>query len=119
MATFFVLPGFLGVCLAVAALWRSPAWTALVCIAVSVVTFAADVIDKAAATRRSRRTAEKTLHLLALAGGWPGALLAQQWLRHKTVKAEFRAIVWATVVCNVVAFVVACPPPARPFWARL
>lgn len=118
-ATLFVLPGFLAVYLAVAALWRPPAWPALVYLGASVVTFAVYAIDKAAATRRNRRTPEKTLHLLALAGGWPGALLAQQWLRHKSVKAEFRAIFWVTVVCNIVVFVVACSPLARPFWARL
>ena len=45
------------------------------------------------------------LHLLALAGGWPGALLAQQFLRHKSAKASFRTVFWATVVLNVAAFV--------------
>ncbi|MDZ7669446.1 MAG: DUF1294 domain-containing protein [Gammaproteobacteria bacterium] len=25
---------------------------------------------------------EQTLHALSLAGGWPGALIAQRWLRH-------------------------------------
>ena len=34
--------------------------------------------------------AESRLLLLGLLGGWPGGLLAQHWLRHKTAKAAFR-----------------------------
>jgi uncharacterized membrane protein YsdA (DUF1294 family) len=59
--------------------------------------------DKAAARRGGRRTPEVTLHLLALAGGWPGALLAQRVFRHKTKKQPFRGIFWCTVVANSVA----------------
>lgn len=67
----------------------------------SLLTFAVYAGDKAAARAGRWRTAESTLHLLALAGGWPGALLAQQWLRHKSVKPAFRAVFWATVLLNV------------------
>lgn len=59
--------------------------------------------DKAAARRGGRRTPELTLHLLALAGGWPGALLAQSVFRHKTKKQPFRSIFWCTVVVNCAA----------------
>jgi uncharacterized membrane protein YsdA (DUF1294 family) len=45
------------------------------------------------------------LHLLALAGGWPGALVAQNRLRHKSRKKPFRTIFWATVAINGAAFV--------------
>jgi uncharacterized membrane protein YsdA (DUF1294 family) len=31
-------------------------------------------------------------------------VLAQQWLRHKTVKQPFRQMFWFTVVANVVFF---------------
>lgn len=72
--------------------------------------------DKSAAKRAAWRTPEKTLHWLALAGGWPGALLAQQLLGHKSAKAEFRRVFWLTVVLNVGAFVVVCSPLGRPFW---
>jgi uncharacterized membrane protein YsdA (DUF1294 family) len=40
------------------------------------------------------------LHLLGLAGGWPGALIAQQMLRHKSKKASFLAVFWVTVLIN-------------------
>lgn len=61
-------------------------------------------MDKSAAKHGGRRTPENTLHLLALAGGWPGALVAQQVLRHKTRKQPFRAIFLGTVVVNICAF---------------
>jgi uncharacterized membrane protein YsdA (DUF1294 family) len=48
---------------------------------------------------------ESTLHTLSLVGGWPGALVAQQVLRHKSNKATFRTAFWGTVVANVAGFV--------------
>jgi uncharacterized membrane protein YsdA (DUF1294 family) len=41
---------------------------------------------------------------LALIGGWPGALIAQQVLRHKSRKNAFQFMFWMTVVLNYVAF---------------
>lgn len=71
---------------------------------VSLITFAVYAFDKRAAEKGQRRTPENTLHLLSLAGGWPGALCAQSHLRHKTRKQPFRAVFWATVVLNSAAF---------------
>jgi uncharacterized membrane protein YsdA (DUF1294 family) len=62
-------------------------------------------IDKSAAQSGAWRTRERTLHVLALIGGWPGALIAQQVLRHKSRKPSFRTAFLATVVVNVVALV--------------
>lgn len=56
--------------------------------------------DKTASTTGAWRVSESTLHLVALFGGWPGALVAQQLFRHKTRKQPFRTIFWATVVLN-------------------
>ena len=72
----------------------------LIYLIVSSVTFAAYALDKMAAEKGSWRTSESTLHLLALVGGWPGALIAQNHLRHKTRKQPFRAVFWVTVLLN-------------------
>ena len=66
----------------------------------SVALFAMYGADKAAAQRGTRRTPEASLHLLALMGGWPGALVAQRVFHHKTKKQPFRTIFWCTVVVN-------------------
>lgn len=69
----------------------------------SVVTFTVYGVDKSAARRGRRRVPENRLHLLAIVGGWPGALVAQRTFRHKTVKQPFRAIFWVTVAANCAA----------------
>ena len=112
-ASLLVLLPFVVLCLAVAILWRPPAWFPLVYVAASIVTFFAYAFDKSAAQSGAWRTHESTLHLLALVGGWPGALVAQQILRHKSAKAEFRSVFWATVCLNVAGFVFVCSPMGR------
>lgn len=72
-------------------------------VALNAVAFVAYGIDKRAARRRRRRIPENVLHALALAGGWPGALLGQTVFRHKTVKTSFRAVFWITVIANCAA----------------
>ncbi|MFP5462920.1 MAG: DUF1294 domain-containing protein, partial [Gammaproteobacteria bacterium] len=42
--------------------------------------------------------------------GWPGALLAQQLLRHKTSKQSFLFGYWTTVLLNVAGFVAVHSP---------
>ena len=59
--------------------------------------------DKRAAERRQWRTPEEFLHALSLLGGWPGALIAQNRLRHKSAKTSFRIVFYITVLLNVVA----------------
>jgi len=61
-------------------------------------------IDKFAARRGSDRVPEAMLLSLGAVGGWPGAILAQQVFRHKTVKRSFRRLFWLTVVANVAVF---------------
>lgn len=67
----------------------------------SIFTFVAYAFDKSKAQNGRWRTPESTLHGLALAGGWPGAAIAQQLLRHKSKKREFRRVFWLTVVLNI------------------
>jgi len=73
-------------------------------IGLSVVTFIAYAIDKSRAQQGLWRTPENTLQTLAFLGGWPGALIAQQKLRHKSKKVSFRVVLGATVVMNLSAF---------------
>lgn len=115
-ATLFAIPAFVIVYVVVSATWRTPLTLAAAYAAASGVTFIAYAIDKSAAEGNRWRTPESTLHLLALLGGWPGALLAQQFFRHKSSKAEFLAAFWGTVILNVVAFVVFCSPIGRSVW---
>lgn len=112
-ATFAAIPAFLLLAVAAAFLWKVPAWTAPAYLVASFVTYCAYHADKKAARTGAWRTSEATLHALSLAGGWPGALLAQQFLRHKSAKAAFRARFWCTVALNVGAFVALASPAFR------
>ena len=73
-------------------------------LAASAFTFLVYVKDKRAARAYRWRTKESTLHTLALVGGWPGALIAQQVLRHKSRKNAFQFMFWTTVVLNCAVF---------------
>ena len=75
-------------------------WPLLLYPLASVLCFFLYWHDKSSAQQGRRRTPEKTLHLVELAGGWPGALVAQQVLRHKTRKASYQLVCWATVVLH-------------------
>ena len=75
---------------------------------ISLLTFVIYAKDKSAAEKGSWRIPENTLHFLALIGGWPGALLAQQVLRHKSKKQPFRVVFWITVLLNCGAFALLC-----------
>ncbi|HDZ45959.1 hypothetical protein LCGC14_0053390 [marine sediment metagenome] len=68
---------------------------------VSILAYVIYAIDKKAAIKNRRRVSEKSLHLLGVLGGWPGALLAQQRLRHKTQKTSFQLKYWLTVTLNL------------------
>ncbi|MES2579415.1 MAG: cold shock and DUF1294 domain-containing protein [Pseudomonadota bacterium] len=70
----------------------------------SALAFFAYALDKSAAQKNQWRIKESTLHFLALAGGWPGALAAQQVLRHKSKKQSFKILFWITVFINCVVF---------------
>ncbi|MCU7862396.1 MAG: cold shock and DUF1294 domain-containing protein [Candidatus Thiodiazotropha sp. (ex Lucinoma borealis)] len=71
----------------------------------SLLTFIMYAVDKSAAKEGAWRTPESTLHLLSLAGGWPGAVVAQQKLRHKSKKQSFRTVFWVTVLLNCGLFI--------------
>ncbi|MFJ2389433.1 DUF1294 domain-containing protein [Pseudomonas koreensis] len=72
---------------------------------VSVLTFFMYWADKRKARVDAWRTPENILHALELAGGWPGALLAQQVFRHKTRKVSFQILFWAIVALHQVFWI--------------
>lgn len=81
-------------------LGKLPISMLMVYLATSTIAFFMYWIDKAAAKNNRSRTPESTLFLIGLIGGWPGALLAQRVLRHKSIKQSFQTIFWATVLIN-------------------
>jgi len=99
---YFAIALFLAVASVVATVWPTPLWVPAGYLGMSVMCFVAYAIDKSAARGRRWRVAESTLLLLGLIGGWPGGMLAQQVLRHKTRKPSFLGPFWVTVVLNVV-----------------
>jgi uncharacterized membrane protein YsdA (DUF1294 family)/cold shock CspA family protein len=78
-----------------------PALIAIGYLALSGLSYIMYDIDKAAAGKGAQRTSESTLHAVDLLGGWPGALVAQQRLRHKTAKASFQRVFRITVLVNI------------------
>lgn len=91
--------------------WQMPLWAGVPYLFMSIVCFFVYAHDKAAARAGERRTPERSLLLLGLLCGWPGAVVAQQWLRHKSSKRRFQAMFWMTAACNLAMFIV-CVSPA-------
>jgi uncharacterized membrane protein YsdA (DUF1294 family)/cold shock CspA family protein len=83
----------------------------------STLTLLAYANDKIKAKKGAWRTKESTLHLFALLGGWPGAAFAQQLLRHKSQKREFRMTFWVTTIINICLFTWLNIPQAEKYLA--
>ncbi len=67
----------------------------------SIITYITYSIDKSRAINGEYRISEKTLHILSLIGGWIGAILAQQRLRHKNKKVSFQIVFWISVIVHI------------------
>lgn len=102
-----VAVAFVGALAVLAQLRLVPVWILGLEVALIAATFLLYRADKAAAMKGAHRVSESTLHLVSVFGGWPGALLAQQFYRHKTRKQPFRTTFWLTVAlnCAVLAWV--------------
>ena len=100
--------------------WPIPLWVAGLYLVASVVCFVVYAADKSAARADRRRVPERTLLGLGIVGGWPGAIVAQQTLRHKTQKVSFRRAFWGSVVVNLMVFAVFATPAFALFveWTK-
>lgn len=72
---------------------------------VSLLAFLLYWSDKRKARAEQWRTPENVLHALEFAGGWPGALLAQQVFRHKTRKVSFQMVFWLIVLLHQIFWI--------------
>jgi uncharacterized membrane protein YsdA (DUF1294 family) len=73
-------------------------------ISVNIATLALYGYDKHQATAGGTRIPEAALHVAALLGGSPGAVLAQGLFRHKTRKRSFRIVLIGIILLQVAAF---------------
>lgn len=80
-------------------------WITSIYAVVSLVTFVAYGIDKHRAKVGRWRISERTLHLLELAGGWPGAVAGQALFRHKRRKFSYMAVFVGIIALHVAAWV--------------
>ncbi len=112
-ATLFALPAFLVLATAIAVVWGIPRWILVAYAVLIPITYLFYSHDKQQARSSGQRVPESTLQLLSLLGGWPGALVAQQVLRHKSVKQEIRQAFWTVATLNVIALVGLCSPLSR------
>ena len=69
----------------------------------SITTFLLYRQDKIKAKNEAWRTPENKLHFFSLIGGWPGALIAQRLLHHKSRKQSFLVVFYITVILNISA----------------
>ncbi|MDD0809026.1 DUF1294 domain-containing protein [Curvibacter sp. RS43] len=98
--------------------WEVPWAVGLVYALMSTFCYLAYMGDKAAAQSGQWRTSESRLLWLGLACGWPGGVLAQEVLRHKSAKVQFRRSFWLTVLINLGGFMLAFTPVLEP-WTPL
>jgi len=96
--------------------WRLVFWYAM---GINVATLLFYLYDKDAAKHNRKRIPEGVLHVLALAGGSPTAMIAQRYFRHKTRKTGFRNIFWLIVLGHLALAVRGALMPSRPLgnWA--
>lgn len=100
ISTLVAPVGFLGLVATLVLLKELPAVVFGVYVGISALAFIAYAADKSAARNNRWRVSERMLHVLGLAGGWPGALIARQVYRHKTKKHTFQIALWFTVIVN-------------------
>ena len=99
-AWHLLAPFFVALVAALVFVGKLPLKLLLFYLGASLIAFVVYGWDKSAAQHNRWRTRESTLHLISLLGGWPGALMAQKLLRHKSQKLSFLAVFWLMVLLN-------------------
>jgi uncharacterized membrane protein YsdA (DUF1294 family) len=85
----------------------------------SALTFTLYWQDKRAAIKGNRRTPESRLQIFSLVGGWPGGLIAQRVLHHKSSKKSFLFIYWLMVLLNISGLFMVTSPKSIQFLQTL
>lgn len=107
---FLALLGFAAIVAGAMQWWAMPPEVMAIYALASIVCFGMYMSDKAAAKAGRWRTSESGLLLMGLACGWPGAVLAQKLLRHKSSKPSFMTSFYITVMINIGLFVYLVSP---------
>lgn len=82
-------------------IWQQTIYILVSHIVFSFLSFSSYAKDKYYAEKKRWRIKESRLHFYSLIGGWPGALVAQQVLRHKTSKLSFQSTFWLSVLLSL------------------
>jgi uncharacterized membrane protein YsdA (DUF1294 family) len=85
----------------------------------SALTFTLYWQDKRAAIKGNRRTPESRLQIFSLVGGWPGGLIAQRVLHHKSSKKSFLFTYWLMVLLNISGLFMVTSPKSIQFLQTL
>lgn len=105
VAWVFIVIVLLPVMLSLLVCYRSAnAIPLLVYVLMGIGTFLLYRVDKNRAIQGQWRIPESSLQLCALFGGWSGALLAQQYLRHKNRKVSFQLVFWLIVSLHLLVW---------------
>jgi uncharacterized membrane protein YsdA (DUF1294 family) len=75
---------------------------AIYALLINAITYLLFGFDKRAAERGDSRIPEKTLLIASALGGSVGAVIAQRQFRHKTKKQPFKALLYGTIVAQIV-----------------
>ena len=108
--SFVPIPLFIVIYIIDAIFWYPPYWVLFVYLGTSLLCIAIYAADKSAAAQGRWRVSESALLLLGIAGGWPGAIIAQQLLRHKTKKRSFQEAFAGSIIVNILVFVLLTSP---------
>ena len=78
-------------------------WVLIYLVGINIVTLVSYAVDKRKAHSGSWRIPELQLHTMELLGGWFGAHIGQQYLRHKSSKLSYRLVFWLIVLLWLVS----------------